>query len=84
MFLYRCKTKQKLAAESSATLGNVAWVGIAIGSLLLGMGIMAVIMLGIQRWVVVKYCNETIQIQPNICYKLHYEITKDKIIIIHS
>ena len=42
------------AAESSATLGTGTWVGIAVGMLLLGMAIMALILLGIPRSVTMK------------------------------
>ena len=48
------------AAERSATLGTGAWVGIAVGMLLLGMAIMALILLGIPRSVTLqnryRYC----------------------------
>ena len=42
------------AAESCATLGTGAWVGIAVGTLLLGMAVMALILLGIPRLDTIK------------------------------
>ena len=43
------------AAHSSATLGTGAVIGIAVGTLLLGMAIMALILLGIPRSITVKH-----------------------------